>query len=144
MKAMYDKSIPSGTHLTLANDATLDLNNVSEATFTGVDGTGGTVANGELKIVGEWTVSAKKFLNRETTAITGTLDLTDCTGITLTDTEVLDEAAKRLKGLKLFTATTVVGLADVEVSGVPKDWKISKIGNGIRLSTEKGLLLLVR
>lgn len=144
VKAMYDKSIPSGTYLTLANDATLDLNNVSEATFTGVDGTGGTVANGALKIVGEWTVSAKKFLDRETTAITGTLDLTDCTGITLTDTEVLDEAARQLKGLKLFTATTVVGLADVEISGVPKDWKVSKIGNGIRLSSEKGLVFVVR
>lgn len=144
VKAMYDKSIPSGTYLTLANDATLDLNNVSEATFTGVDGTGGTVANGDLKIVGEWKISAKKFIDRETTAITGTLDLTDCTGITLTDTEVLDEAAKQLKSLKLFTATTVVGLADVEISGVPKDWKVSKIGNGIRLSIENGLIFIVK
>lgn len=144
MKAMYDKSIPSGTYLTLANDATLDLNNVSEATFTGVDGTGGTVANGALKIVGEWKISAKKFLNRETTAITGTLDLTDCTGITLTDTEVLDEDAKQLKGLKLFTATTAIGLEDAEVSGVPEGWKVSKVGNGIRLSGEKGLVFIVK
>lgn len=144
VKAMYDKSIPSGTYLTLANDATLDLNNVSEATFTGVDGTGGTVANGALKIVGEWKISAKKFLNRETTAITGTLDLTDCTGITLTDTEVLDEAAKQLRSLTLFKATEAVGLADVEISGVPEGWRVTKTDNGFRLSSEKGMLLLLR
>ena len=144
LKAGCDKAIPSGTYLTLSNDATLDLNNVSDATFTGVDGTGGTVANGTLKIVGEWTVSAKKFIDRETTAVVGTLDLTECTGITLVDTEVLDDAAMALKRLDLFTATEVLGLEDVEISGAPKDWRFTKTPNGLRLAPPgKGLLMII-
>ena len=144
LKAGCDKAIPSGTFLTLSNGATLDLNNVSDATFTGVDGTGGTGTNGTVKIVGEWKVSAKKFIDRETTAVVGTLDLTECTGITLVDTEVLDDAAMTLKRLDLFTATEVLGLEDVEISGAPKDWRFTKTQNGLRLAPPgKGLLMII-
>ena len=31
-------------------------------TFSGVSGTGGTVMNGIVKIVGEWKISSKKFV----------------------------------------------------------------------------------
>lgn len=144
LKAGCDRAIPSGTQLTLANGATLDLGNVSDATFSGVAGTGGTVANGTLKIVGEWKISAKKFLDRETTAVAGTIDLTGCTGITLVDTEVLDESTVALKGLDLFAATSVVGLEDVEVSGAPANWRLTKRPDGLRLAPPaKGFMLMI-
>ena len=153
VKAMTNGAIPSGTELILngatKTDATLDLNGFDAnaerpTTFSGVSGTGGTVKNGIVKIVGEWKVSAKKFVDRETTDVAGTVDLTECTGITLVDTEVLDESAKELRPLVLFKATTVIGLDGVTIKDVPNGWKVTKVANGFRMSADKGMMLLLR
>ena len=146
LKTAVAGAIPDGTYLALSNGATLDLNNVSgDTVFAGVDGTGGTVANGTVKIVGEWKVSARKFLSRESTAVVGTVDLTDCTGITLVDTEVLDdEALRNQRGLTLFSATEAVGLGSVEISGAPEGWHLTKRANGFRLGPDIGSVLIVR
>lgn len=144
LKAMCDKAIPSGTYLTLSNDATLDLNNVSDATFTGMDGTGGTVANGIVKIVGEWKISAKKFIDRETTVLKGTLDLTACTKIVLTDTDVLDGAAEQLKRLELFKTTSTTWPENLVIEGVPQGWSLKQTATGLKLGFDHGALLIVR
>lgn len=153
LKVMTNGSIPPNTELILngatKTDATLDLNGFDEnadrpTTFSGVSGTGGTVKNGIVKIVGEWKVSAKKFVNRETTDVAGTVDLTDCTGIVITDAEALDESAKELRPLVLFKATTVIGLDGVAIKDVPNGWKVRKVANGFKMSADKGMLLLLR
>ena len=73
-------AIPSGTKLVLQQGSTLDLNNFP-TTFSGIDGTGGTVANGDIVLTGAISLSARKFVDRETTAISGTLDLTGVTSL---------------------------------------------------------------
>lgn len=153
LKVMTNGSIPPNTELILNGatkaDATLDLNGFDEnadrpTTFSGVSGAGGTVKNGIVKIVGEWKVSAKKFVDRETTDVAGTVDLADCTGIAITDAEALDESAKELRPLVLFKATTVIGLDGVAIKDVPNGWKVRKVVNGFKMSADKGMLLLVR
>ena len=141
-------SIPDGTALTISNGATIDFNGLAEPTFTAIDGTGGTAANGSVKVVGEdgvLSVSAQKFIDRESTAISGILDLSAVTEITLTDVDVLTEEAKSLKGLNLFSATTVVlPDGDVSITGVPKGWHARLTGRGLRLAPDKGMMLLFR
>ena len=141
-------SIPDGTALTISNGATIDFNNLAEPTFTAIGGTGGTAANGAIKVIGEdgvLSVSAQKFIDRESTAISGILDLSAVTEITLTDVDVLTEEAKSLKGLNLFSATTVVlPDGDVSITGVPKGWHARLTGRGLRLAPDKGMMLLFR
>ena len=60
MCLLCDWAVPSNTVLILNSDATLDLNN-KEATFCGLNGTGGSVLNGTLKLTGEWTIDAAKL-----------------------------------------------------------------------------------
>ncbi|MBO5941281.1 MAG: hypothetical protein J6R18_08835 [Kiritimatiellae bacterium] len=55
-----DWAVPSNTVLTLNTGATLDLND-KEITFCGLNGTGGIVENGALKLTGEWVVDAVKL-----------------------------------------------------------------------------------
>lgn len=148
LKMGENGSIPGGTALTLSNGATIDFNNLTEPTFTAIGGTGGTAANGSIKVIGEdgvLSVSAQKFIDRESTAIFGTLDLSAVTEIALTDAEMLTEEAKSLKGLNLFSATTVVlPDGDVSITGVPKGWHARLTGRGLRLAPDKGMMLLLR
>ena len=141
-------AIPSGTALTLSNGATIDFNNLAEPTFTAIDGTGGTAANGSVKVVGEegvLSVSAQKFIDRESTTIAGTLDLSAVTEIALTDADVLTEEAKSLRGLTLFSATTVVlPDEDISITGVPRGWHANLTARGLRLAADKGMMLLLR
>ena len=60
LKVRCDWAIPSNTVLTLNSGAILDLND-KEITFCGLNGTGGTVENGALKLTGEWVVDAVKL-----------------------------------------------------------------------------------
>lgn len=148
LKVIDGGAIPDGTVLALSNGATIDFNSLTEPTFTAIDGTGGTAVNGSVKVVGEdgvLSVSAQKFIDRETTAIAGTLDLSAVTEIALTDADVLTEEAKSLRGLNLFTATTIVlPDKDVSVTGVPKGWHMRLTDCGLRLGPDKGFSLLIR
>lgn len=148
LKVIEEGAIPDGTALTISNGATIDFNNFTEPTFTAIGGTGGTAANGTVKVIGEdgvLSVSAQKFIDRESTAIFGTLDLSAVTEIALTDAEVLTEESKSLKGLNLFSATTVVlPDGDVSITGVPKGWHARLTGRGLRLAPDKGMMLLLR
>ena len=144
LKAMEDGTIPSGTALTLSDGGKLDLNGHA-ATFAGLAGNGGTVVNGAVVMEDGATISAKKFVDRETTVVTGTLDLSGVTSLTLTDTEVLDEAAKKAKGVMLFTATDLVlPQGGIEVDGVPPDFHVTWRPNGLRLGPDRGAVLIVR
>ena len=148
LKVVEEGAIPDGTALTISNGATIDFNDLAEPTFTAIGGTGGTAANGSVKVVGEsgvLSVSAQKFIDRESTAIAGTLDLSAVTEIALTDADVLTEEAKSLKGLNLITATTIVlPTGDVSITGVPKGWHARLTDRGLRLAPDKGMLMLLR
>ena len=145
LKTMEAGAIPSGTALTISNGATLDLNNVASPTFTGLGGTGGTVVNGSIAMTGAMSVSARQFVDRETTAITGLLNLSSVTEICLTDAEELTEAAKSLRGMYLFTATgMVLPAGEIQVTGVPEGWRAQLSERGLRLSPESGFLMLFR
>ena len=129
---------------------TLDLNGFDAdaerpVTFSGLAGTGGVVKNGAVKLTGEWTISAQRFVDRTTTTITGTLDLSAVTKIVLTDAEVLDdEEVQGLRRMTLFSATDVIWPATLVIEGVPKGWSIKRSENGMRLGFDKGLVLTVR
>ena len=140
LKIGREGTIPADTELQLAG-GDLDLNNIGGTTFCGVSGKGGKVQNGTLKIVGEWKISAKKFLTREDTVVNGTVDLTDCTGIRLVDTEL--EPTAELKKLEIFRATNVTGLESVPLltSG---NWKIVKSTNGLTLDYGWGMMVILR
>lgn len=148
LQVMEAGAVPNGTALTISNGATIDFNGHEEPTFTAIDGTGGTAANGSVKVIGEngvLSVSAQKFIDRETTAIVGTLDLSKVTEIVLTDTDVLTEEAKSLKGLNLFSATTIVlPTEDISVAGVPKGWHTRLTDHGFRLAPDSGMAIILR
>ena len=120
----------------------MDLNNFP-ATFSGIGGTGGTVVNGDLVFAGAISLSARKFVDRETTAINGTLDMTGVTGLTLTDVEVLTEEARELKPLALVSAATIrYPAAPIPVAGVPKGWSVSFTPDAIKLRAERGIVII--
>ena len=145
LKAGVAGAIPSGTVLTLSNGGTLDLNNTAGATFAGLAGSGGTVANGPAVMEEGMTVSAKKLIDRETTAVSGTLDLSGVTTLTLTDTDVLDESAKQMPGVMLFTATNLVlPPGGVTVAGVPDGFRATWRPNGLRLAPDRGFAIIFR
>ena len=149
LKVGSNGAIPANTELRL-NGGTLDLNGFDAdaerpVAFTGVSGTGGAVANGAAKVTGVWTISARKFLDRETTAVSGTLDLTGVTKIVIADGELLNgEEAKALANMDLFSATTVIWPANLVVERLPSGWSVKMTANGLRLGQEKGLVLIVR
>lgn len=149
LKVGSNGAIPANTELRL-NGGTLDLNGFDEdaerpVSFTGLSGTGGAVANGAAVLSGVWEISARKFIDRETTTLTGTLDLSDVTEIRLTDTEVLDdEEVMKLKRMNLFSATEVVWPESLEITGVPEGWKIIRRPNGLSFGVERGLMLIFR
>ena len=148
LKAGSNGAIPSGTELRL-NGGTLDLGHFDEdaerpVSFTGLVGTGGAVVNGAAKLTGEWRISAQKFLDRESTAIEGTLDLSAVTKIVLTDAELLDDAAAQLARLALFSATEVVWPENLVFEGVPDGWSVRRTANGLKLGFDKGLMLILR
>lgn len=139
-------AVPNGTALTLSNGATIDFGNFEPLpTFTGLDGTGGTVSNGAIVVTGPMTVSAKAFVAQAPCAITGAVDLSGVTSLTLTDADVLTEEMKELRGVSLISATELV-LPDggLTLEGVPEGWHASVRGNRIRLAPDRGMTLLVR
>ena len=149
LKVGSNGAIPPNTELRL-NGGTLDLGGFDAdaerpLSFTGLAGTGGTVANGAAVLSGVWEISAQKFIDRETTELAGTLDLSDVTEIRLTDTEALDDAeVKELKRMNLFSATTVIWPASLEITGAPKDWKLIRKPNGLSLGADRALMLIFR
>ena len=142
-------TVPADTELQLYG-GTIDVNHtdtneVGAVTFGGFAGTGGTAINGAVRIVGEWRISAKKFIDREASALAGTLDLSEVTGITLTDTGLLDdEEVRKLKRMNLFSATEVVWPESLEITGVPEGWKVIRRPNGLSFGVERGLMLIFR
>lgn len=113
-------ALPVGTALVLQSGATLDLNGLA-ASFAGLGGTGGKVVGGDLALLGTLALSAQKFLDRETTAIDGTLDLTGVTRLELTEADALTEEALRLRPLSLVSATAIrYPSPGFEIVGVPK------------------------
>lgn len=143
-------AIPSGTEL-IMNGGKLDLNGFDAdterpTTFSGLSGTGGTVVNGAVKIVGEWRISASNIIERTSTALTGALDLSGVTGITITDADAL-EAAEGLKIFKgtFFTATSMIWPQNLEINGLPLGWHASKTtdGCGLRLVRKRGFTFIV-
>ncbi|MGN0834138.1 MAG: hypothetical protein ACI4RD_10905 [Kiritimatiellia bacterium] len=144
LRQTVEGAIPAGTKLVLQQGATLDLNNLA-ATFSGVGGTGGAVKNGDLVLTGVLELSARKFIDRETTAIDGVLDLTGVAQLKMTDTAVLTEEASTLRSSYLLKATSIRYPAQpFEIVGVPNQWKIACTSTGIRLAPNRGLGLLVR
>lgn len=146
LKVGEANALPDGTELTLSNGAVLDLNGNS-AMFSGVAGNGGSVAGGTLTLSGEWRVSARRFVERESTEIDGRVDLSGVTRVVLTDTDVLDDpASSALQALNLFSATEVVmPEGGIEISGVPLGWAAKFRGNGtLRLGRQTGLLIMVQ
>ena len=135
-------AIPSGTKLVLQQGSILDLNNFP-TTFSGIGGTGGTVVNGDLVLSGAVSLSARQFVDRVTTVINGTLDMTGVTGLTLTDVEVLTEEARELKPLALVSAATIRYPANpIPVAGVPKGWSVSFTPDAIKLRAERGIVII--
>ena len=149
VKVVHDKSMKSGTELRL-NGGTLNLNGLGDAapTFCTLSGTGGTVQNGAVKLVGKdgtVDISAKQFLSGETCDLKGTLDLSDVTTIRLVDTELLtEEAWQTMRAKNLFTATEIVNWENVAITGVPDNWRAVKTANGLRLWPQRGSVLILR
>lgn len=140
-----ERAIPDGTALTLANGATIDLNSFTEPTFASLDGSGGTVLHGAVKVMGAQTLSAKRYINRESCAINGTLDLTGVPAIMLSDTDLLTEEAKALGGLNLYSASEILlPLGGLQIENVPAGWKVSVSQGRIRLGPANGVVLIVR
>jgi len=141
--------VPAGTELQFMG-GTLDVNNLGDdtPTFCSLSGTGGTVLNGAVKLVGTdgvVDISVKQFLSGASCNLTGTLDLTDVTAIRLTDTELLtEEATKDLRSKNLFSATTIVNWDNVAVTGVPDGWRVIKTANALRICPPRGLLMILR
>jgi len=143
-------AIPSGTELVL-NGGTLDLSGFDAdserpTTFCGLSGTGGTAINGSVKVAGEWQVSASNLLTQTTTALTGALDLSGMTRISITDIDALEAAKERdILRVKLFTATSVAWPENLEVVGLPSKWQVIKTpdGHGLSLAHEKGFMIVV-
>ena len=137
-------AVPDGVAL-LLNGGTLDLT-TNRVAFASVGGTGGKVMNGSADIVGEWKVSAQQFVDRVTTAVDGTIDLTRCTAIVLTDTDCLaTPEAQAMRGLNLVTADPIVLPQDgLEIKGVPDGWKLKVDGHRVRLARQTGTVLFVR
>lgn len=140
-KVGAERTIPPNTELQLAG-GTLDLNDIAGTTFCGISGTGGTVQNGSVKIVGEWKVSAKRLLSGDCTDVDGIVDLTGCTCIRIVDTDDVKPAAPTRKDI--LSATEIVGLADVPVVAPSFRWKIEKTGNLMRLRYVRGFLVCFR
>ncbi len=137
-------AIPVGTALVLQSGATLDLNGFA-ASFAGVGGAGGKVVGGDLVLSGTFALSARKFIDRETTAIDGTLDLTGVTRLVLTETDVLTEAALRLRPLSLVSATAIrYPSPRFEIAGVPDGWCLVCTPTAIRLKRARGLAVIIR
>lgn len=148
LRAGSNGAIPSGTELRL-NGGTIDLGHFDEdaerpVTFCGLAGTGGAVVNGAAKLKGEWRISARRFLDRESTVIEGKLDLSEVTKIVIADAELLDESASRLARLSLFSATDVIWPATLAVEGVPEGWRATRTATGFKLGFDKGLVLILR
>lgn len=139
-----DDVISAKSELSLGG-GTLKLENLHQ-TFAGLRGTGGTVTGGDLKIVppnGVWEISAKRFLDRESSVVAGTLDLTAVTEIRIVDTELLDTDAEALRSLNLFSATTVVWPDSLTITG-PDGWRLVRKPNALGFGYAKGTMLLVR
>ena len=139
-----DDVISAKSELSLGG-GTLKLENLHQ-TFAGLRGTGGTVTGGDLKIVppnGVWEISAKRFIDRESSAVAGTLDLTAVTEIRIVDTELLDTDAEALRSLNLFSATTVVWPDSLTITG-PDGWRLVRKPNALGFGYAKGTMLLVR
>jgi len=144
LKQSVAGAIPSGTKLVMTTGATLDLNNFA-TTFSGVEGTGGKVTNGDLVLAGAITLSAQKFIDRETTAVDGVLDLTSVTQLTLTDAAVLTEEARALKSFALVSASSIRYPAQpIVVTGVPSGWGFVFTPTAIKLRYERGAVLIFR
>ena len=144
-------AIPSGTEL-IMNGGTLNLGGFDEdserqTTFCGLSGTGGTVQNGAVKVVGEWQISASNLLTRTTTELTGALDLSGVTKIAIADAEAFADAEESqiFRG-NLFSATSVVWPQNLEIEGVPAFWTVAKLsnGNGLRLYRAHGFNFTLR
>ena len=142
-------AIPPNTELRL-NGGTLDLNGFDAdperpVVFAGVSGTGGRVVNGVAKVAGVWTISAKRFIDRETTAVSGAIDLTGVTKIVFTDVELLDgEAPKALPKLDLLATSAAAWPTDLAVEGLPVGWEVKASVRGLRMGVYKGTVLIVR
>ena len=151
LKVCSNGAIPSSTELIL-NGGKLDLNGFAEdedrpTTFCGLSGTGGTVVNGAVKVVGEWQISASNLLTRTTTALTGTLDLSGVTRIAIKDVDALEAAvAGGITRGALFSATSVIWPQNLEIVGFPDDWRVTKSydGKGLRMGYVRGLVLIFR
>lgn len=149
VKVVHERSMKSGTELRL-KDGTLDLNNLGDAapTFSSLSGTGGTVQNGAVRLVGTdgtVNISAKQFLSGAPCSLKGTLDLSSVTRISLTDTELLtEEAWQTMRARNLITATEIVNWENVEIAGVPDNWRAVKTSNGLRLGPVRGSVLILR
>ena len=151
LKVASNGAIPANTELVM-NGGTLNLNGFDAdaerpTTFSGLSGTGGTIANGSAKVVGEWRISASNILTQTTTALTGALDLSGVTKIVIADADALADAeASHILGGRLFTATSVVWPQDLVVEGAPSSWQATKLpdGNGLRLRHVRGLTMIFR
>lgn len=140
----FTGTLPAGTALVLQSGATLDLNGLA-ASFAGLDGTGGKVVGGDLALLGTLALSAQKFLDRETTAIDGTLDLTGVTRLELTEADALTEEALRLRPLSLVSATAIrYPSPSFEIVGVPKGWCLVCTPTALRLKRARGLAIVIR
>ena len=151
LKVGSNGAIPSGTEL-IMNGGNLDLNGFDAdgerpTTFNGLSGTGGTVVNGAVKVVGEWGISASNLLTRTTTVLNGALDLSAVAGVTITDADALEaaETSRILRGT-LFTATSVAWPQNLEIDGLPAGWQVSKTANGcgLRISRVRGFAISFR
>lgn len=137
-------AIPSGTELLIQQGATLDLNDLA-VTFTGIGGTGGRVTNGAVALVGNISMSAQKFIERQTTAIDGDIDLSGVTRFTLTDAEVLTEEAETLKSMPLVSAASIKYPATpFEIVGEPRGWKVVCTSTAIKLQHNSGMIFVFR
>ena len=151
LKVASNGAIPSDTELVM-NGGTLDLNGFDTdaerpVTFSGLSGTGGTIVNGSVKVVGEWCISASNILTHTTTALTGALDLSGVTKIVIADAEALAVAeASHVFGGKIFTATSVIWPQTLAVEGAPSSWQAMKLpgGAGLRLRRVRGFTITFR
>lgn len=106
---------------------------------------GRKVVGGDLALLGTLALSAQKFLDRETTAIDGTLDLTGVTRLELTEADALTEEALRLRPLSLVSATAIrYPSPGFEIVGVPKGWCLVCTPTALRLKRARGLAIVIR
>lgn len=171
LRAGSEKAIPWDADVVLSNDCTLAMstNTVRFASLSGLTGkitSANTNAQNVLTVLvdrpaacklakavnsgakdpklnlvasGAWTLTGAEIAAGNYPTCGQNFTCANGSSLTVTDVEGLDPEAR----YTLFEVTDGKTLSGVPAITVPEGWKVSKVGNKLRLSKPKGLMLIV-